>query len=340
MKKLNGIVIGAGSIGERHINNLKLLGIKNIGVYDIDSKYSTKISKKYNISKFNEIENAIESNPNFALICTFPDSHIKLTKKCIENNIHTFIEKPLSSELKEVKSVLTNADKKHLKIAVGYNLRCEPGLNIIKKKYSNLLQTSLNLVSEFGYNIKNWRQDNSYLNHYILKKGSGVILDSSHEYDFLRWMLSDEVKSVYCQTNKSKKIPTETESIANIILRFKKGHIGNILLDYLQPEYTRKFKIISDNHVLKWKFNIQKNPVENYSSKAETSISLYSLNQKPKIKNLIYDFNNTYKLILKNFLTSILDDQKPICDGWDAYETLKIGLAAIKSSKTNRPVIL
>ena len=40
-KELRGLVIGCGSIGERHIHNLKKIGIKELGIFDINQKRLT-----------------------------------------------------------------------------------------------------------------------------------------------------------------------------------------------------------------------------------------------------------------------------------------------------------
>ena len=83
----------------------------------------------------------------------------------------------------------------------------------------------LSILIKFGHNIKFWKPGTNYRNHYILKKGGGIILDDSHEYDYLGWLFDDEIKSVYCQTQKTNSIKTETESFASMILKTKKGLI-------------------------------------------------------------------------------------------------------------------
>jgi len=96
MKKLSGLIIGGGSIGQRHIFNLLKLGEKNISIYDNNEIVSKNISKKFNIPRFVDFESALSSNPDFCFICTFPSSHVNFSKKCLLNNSHVFIEKPLS----------------------------------------------------------------------------------------------------------------------------------------------------------------------------------------------------------------------------------------------------
>ena len=44
--ELSCIVIGCGSIGERHLNNIQKLGINKIGIFDINKKENSTKNKK------------------------------------------------------------------------------------------------------------------------------------------------------------------------------------------------------------------------------------------------------------------------------------------------------
>ena len=66
-KKLNGVIIGVGSIGERHLYNLKKLGLKDISIYDSNLERARLISKKYNVAMFENIEKIFSKKPDFSL---------------------------------------------------------------------------------------------------------------------------------------------------------------------------------------------------------------------------------------------------------------------------------
>ena len=52
---LKTLVIGLGSIGERHLYNLKKMGIKNITICDSNKKRANHISDKYALKQCNRI---------------------------------------------------------------------------------------------------------------------------------------------------------------------------------------------------------------------------------------------------------------------------------------------
>ena len=337
-KNLRGLIIGCGSIGNRHLNNLKNLGIDDISIFDTDTKLLNSTSKKFSVKKFNDLRSALSSKPDFSIICTFPDSHIKIAKSCIKSNSHVFIEKPLSSNTKDVHNMLNTARTKNLKVAVGYNLRFDQGLNLLKKKIQQgVIGTPISVLIKFGFNIQFWRPGTNYKNHYILRNGGGIILDGSHEYDYLRWLFSDKIKSVYCQTRKRANIETKTESFASIILKFRKGLVANLNIDYLRPFYDRGCYVLGDKGSLQWEYNLTKSAWSNYSQKVNSKVILQLLSKQTKT---VFDnkvkVNDMYILEMKNFIESIILDKKPLVDGFDGLKTLELGLKALESAKKNK----
>ena len=338
IRKLSGLVIGCGSIGERHLFNLKKNGIKKIGVFDTDKDRLETISQKYHVERFSDLDSAFSFCPDFTFICTFPKSHLKIASLCLKNKSHFFLEKPISSEINGVSTLLKNAESKKLKVAVGYNTRFEKGLIFLKNYIKRKNFQPLAISCQFGNHIKFWRPGSDYKNHYILKKEGGIILDDSHEIDYLRWLLDDKVKSVFCQIKKSKSLKAKSDSLALIQLKFQSGIIANLTIDYLRPFYERNCHLIGESGDMKWNFSIGQKSWKNYGSKVTTNVISRGLNKKTVEKKFTSLVNDMYLDESKDFLNSIIKDKKPKIDGWDGFQTLKIALACIKSSKENRVI--
>ena len=107
MKKV--LIIGLGSIGQRHLRNLKSLK-SNISFLacrrkritpvlndKLEPNYKSNLTKIYNLKTLTVLKNQSERKPDVAFICTPSIMHITETIKCLKNNIHTFVEKPLGS---------------------------------------------------------------------------------------------------------------------------------------------------------------------------------------------------------------------------------------------------
>ena len=339
---LRGLIIGCGSIGERHLHNIKKIGVKDIAILDINKLVLNNLSKKYSVKKFFNLDDALSFKPDFSIICTLPKSHMSIANSCIKSNSHVFIEKPISTNLKNVIPILKKAKHKKLSISVGYNLRFDKGLNLLKKKLMQKeIGKPLSILIKFGHNIKFWKPGTNYRNHYILKKGGGIILDDSHEYDYLGWLIDDNINTVYCQTQKTNSIKTETESFASMILKTKKGLIGNLNIDYLRPFYERGCYIIGEKGSLEWEYNLSKPTSSRYSQTVNSKVTLQLLSKPSSIVyNNVIRVNEMYINEIRNFLDSITSKKKPLVDGLDGLNTLRIGFAAIESAKKNKIISL
>src|SRR5215831_12906358 len=95
---LKGLIVGCGSIGERHLYNLKCIGIDKIAIFDKNKKRASELSRKYKVEKFHDLKSALSFNPDFSIVSTYANSHTDLALQCINTNSHVFIEKPISSE--------------------------------------------------------------------------------------------------------------------------------------------------------------------------------------------------------------------------------------------------
>lgn len=170
IKKLTVVVIGCGSIGERHIYNLKNFGVNSLHIVDFDKNKVKKLEAKYNVKGHFSTDKSLSVNPDLSIICTDPASHITLAEKCLKKSSHIFIEKPISHDPNKVKLLLKNADSKKLKIFVGYNFRYNSGLNELKNILKKQNKSPYLISSNFGHHIKYWHPNSNFKNHYILKK--------------------------------------------------------------------------------------------------------------------------------------------------------------------------
>jgi len=86
------LVIGCGSIGERHIRNLESLSVGEIIACDTDRKRLSMIGKKYKIQMCTDLGRALGKNVDAALVCTPPSTHVPIARKVVKHGAHVFIE--------------------------------------------------------------------------------------------------------------------------------------------------------------------------------------------------------------------------------------------------------
>jgi len=325
MFDLKFLIIGCGSIGQRHINNLLSIGIKNIEVFDSNKSLLKKVGKKFNVKTLNKLE---FNNTDCTLVCTPPSTHIKLAKKAIESKSHVFIEKPLSNSLSGVSTIAKLAKKNSCHVFVGYMFRFDLGLQKVKKLLNgNTIGKVLSFDAYEGWYLPKWRPWQDYTKSYTASErlGGGIILDGSHEVNYLQW-LGGGIKQVFSYYKKVHKLKVNTEGLCEILLLFNSKAIGRIHLDFVNPQYNRHCEILGENGSIKWSF--------------EKKIIEIQKNNMKKPRKIKYD-DNTNKMYvneLKYIIKCINGKKNSMLSLEEALETLKISLAIKKSGNINRPV--
>lgn len=328
---LNILVIGCGSIGERHIRNIKN-NFDNISIsaFDINKNRLKYVNEHYGLEIYNDLDKALTNDINAALICSPPHKHVEQALKCVDNDINIFIEKPISNNLKDVKKLIKKVSLKNLVGSVGYNFRFHEGLILIREMLKEQELTEIiSMRCFFGDYLPQWRLKQDYHENYIIKNetGGGIILDGSHELDYLRWILGEPVK-LSCFDGKLSKLDMETEDIAEIIMLFKDGVIGEVHLDCIRPKYLRECELFTENQIVSW----------NYEKKC---VNIQSRNKKPtKTIQTNPDNNHMYVNEIKNFVETIKGNEKikiPLIEG---QKTLELALIAKRSASLSEVIKL
>jgi predicted dehydrogenase len=248
------LIIGLGSIGQRHAKNLLKLGYKNL-IFCSKKKNLHKVNKFKKINIFNKLNLALKQNPDIALICNSTNIHCKTAIKCAKNNCNLFIEKPIGYKKKEIFSLKRITKKKKLINMVGYMMRFHPAIikikKIIKKKYIGKIYYA---YSEWGEYLPNWHPNENYKKSYASQKiGGGPSLTLSHDLDFLRWFFGP-IKNAYEENIKKSHLHISSESSSDFLLKFKSGMNTLVHVDYLQKRPFRFLKIVGEEGIIKFMY--------------------------------------------------------------------------------------
>ena len=326
---MKALVIGYGSIGQRHINNL--LSYQNIDVIVCTKRKNVQNLKK-KCTVYDTIEKGIQEKPDFAIICNETSYHVKTAIKLAKNNIHLFIEKPLSNSTNNVDNLLSIIKQNHLITLVGCNLRFHKCIQKIKEIISkNDLGKIISVQVESGSYLPEWHQNEDYRNSYASKKnlGGGVIFTCIHELDYLHWFFGN-VKEIFSMSGKFSDLDISVEDLSAMLMRFNNNIIAEVHLDYFQRPDFRKCKIIGTKGTLYWNSNT--NTVEFYDPKKKKWI------EKLQIKD--YDRNTMYVEELSHFIDCLKNKHNTINPVANAIKVLDVAMAAKKSSHTKKVITI
>lgn len=328
MMALRIAIIGGGSIGLRHAQNLLRLGYRNLVMCEPRLERRRWLQRALRLDVASTLPEAFHPPVDVAFITSPTVLHVNHAEMALRFGAHLFIEKPLAHVLSSrVRRLLLHAKQQRRKIFVAVNMRWHPGVATIKRLLDRqAIGKILSARVEAGYWLPDWHPGQDYRRWYMAHRrlGGGALLDGIHEIDYLCWLLGDPV-AVTAETKRVSNLKINTEDVAELILNFKNGAIGNVHVDYLQRAYQRTCRLIGSEGTIEWNFH-------------KPEVRVYNAKRK-KWKSPRFSFKDTNQMYvdeLKFFFRALRGSVRDPLDGRDGLRALAVAEAARKSSQTGR----
>jgi predicted dehydrogenase len=291
------LIIGAGSIGQRHIKALLELGESNIAAFRTN-KGNLKIDSKIKnlVFSFFDFSQALAWCPTHIIISNPSSQHYEFILKTIDSGANLFVEKPFLHDYKLIGSNKALISKlRNSTGLVGYNLRFHSLFievkNIIsKKKFGDVLSSYLHV----GHYLPFWHPYEDYQTSYVAKQsmGGGALRTLSHELDLAQYFFGSFNK-VFAKIEKLSKLKTNTDDTVNILLENEYCSRITINLNLLDPVIQRHGHIYFEHGLLEYDF------IEN---------KIIFTSYKTQKKEIIYeekeDYNSQYIKQMDHFLNN------------------------------------
>jgi len=309
-KKENILVIGAGSIGIRHIKNLIFLGFKNIFVFRRTSS-SNLIVNQDEIKVISKWKDVKKNNFYAVIICSPTSLHLKQTIDSLDLGSHVFIEKPLSHTIRGTQKLRNKIIESKKFVFVAYMLRFHPLLKKLKKiikdkDYGNLIS----FTSKWGEYLPNWHPWEDYSKSYAARKelGGGVTLTLSHDIDILNWLIESPIKRTSHIKNFASNLKLNVEGGADIIYQFENGVTGHTHLNYYSKAHERYIELIFDNANIRFDYLEATLTIKNGTSCKVKKLTNFDRN-KLFIDEMKYFLKTTRNFNIEESLKSINDSE-------------------------------
>jgi predicted dehydrogenase len=326
------LIVGKGSMGLRHLELSRRLHPNA----EVRILVHQKPNKDVNFSNeyLETIEQVQKFAPQIAIITNPATFHLETAQKLAEIGVHLLVEKPLSTSTVGVVELIKTCKENNAVLMTGYNLRFSSSLThlheLIKKK---IVGKILSVRCEVGQYLPDWRPNKDYRITVSanIRLGGGVLLELSHEIDYLRWIFGD-INWVRATLSNQSSLEIDVEDSAHLVLGFEPSSDGNQLianlnLDFIRHDRTRSCTVIGDKGTLRW--DGLTGTVDIFMQHSEKWEVLYSC--KP-------DTEETLFAEWENFFASIKQGCNPLITGIDGLRVLEIIEAARKSAATGSQV--
>ena len=315
------LVVGAGSIGRRHLRNLLALDVDAVAVCETDAGARERATREFGVAGFARLGEALDTGPDAVLVCTPTHLHVPVARTALEAGAHVFIEKPISASREGTADLIATAAARRRKVLVACNMRFHPGLVGLKAGLeAGTPGHPLYFRARFSHYVlqRYYRASSSARREH----DGSFLLEGVHEIDYLRW-LGGEVAWISAYAHRLGGLEIDTEDYVIALLGFKSGAAGQIHLDCLSPLKLRGCEVVGVDGTLLWSSE-GKEPervrVTWYDADRGRHEDVYT--------DAAYDGNRMYVEEMRHFLDCVSGATAPALDLEQAVHVLALALEA------------
>lgn len=339
-------IIGCGRISPNHIiaaksNNLQIVAVCDIVLenakdkilkFDLDPKLVNVYDDYHELLK--------NEKPELVAIATESGKHATIALDCIAAGCHVIIEKPIALSLSDADAIIKAGKEKGVLVCANHQNRFNKSIQEIrkaieKKRFGKLL---------YGTAHIRWARNHDYYDRAAWRgtweqDGGALMNQCIHDIDLLRWMMGDEIDTVFGMTDRLIHPYIEAEDLGLAVVKFKNGSYGTIegttniypknleeTLYIFGEKGTVKAGGEAVNIIEEWKF-------ADYFGD-EDAVKKECSENPPNV----YGFGHSK--LYKNMINAIEGKEELLVDGEAGRRALELVLAIYKSAAEGRPVKL
>lgn len=239
------LIIGCGSIGERHLRNFQATGRCHVIACDNRPAILAAMAEKHGAATTDDWNAALNDPAITAvLIATPASSHVAIATKVLQAGKHCLIEKPLSLNLDGMAELQAAAAASGKVCRIAYVQHSRPEVRAAKVFLDSGVFDPVRAATIIsGQNFPSFRpayREIYYNNH---AQGGGAIQDAiTHMFNLTEWITGPTV-SVLCDAGHQVLEGVEVEDTVSVTARNRDGAILTYTLNQFQApnEATLQF---------------------------------------------------------------------------------------------------
>lgn len=199
MTKPSVLIIGCGSIGERHLRCFQTTGRVQVTACEANPALLQRMADTYKVPVIGDWQSALKNKFDVVVICTPAQFHIPMAIQALLAGSHVLLEKPLSHSLKGVDDLFQARDRSGRQLAIAYvmhanSLLKEAGAFLRKGELGPIRQASV--VTGQAFHLLRPAYAQTYYRDRAT--GGGAIQDAlTHSVNFVESILGP-ADSVLC----------------------------------------------------------------------------------------------------------------------------------------------
>ena len=324
-------LIGAGRIGTFHAETLASdTNITSLRITDVDAGRAQSVAEQVGADTASDADELVRW-ADAIVIATATDTHADLISLGAEAGLPVFCEKPIALGLETTDRVLERVNTAGIPLQIGFQRRFDPGFTAARDMMTSGQLGRLYLARLSTHDPE--PPPDAYI-----KVSGGIFMDMLiHDFDLIRWVSGQEVVEVIAAGGTLTDNPAFEQSddvdTAITVLRLADGALATLSGVRHDPRgYDVRLELHGSRDAVAAGMN------------AQTPLKLLDADGQGRngheYQNFMERFASSYRQELRAFLKVAQGEIDSPCSGEDAREALRLALAAKKSLREHRPVLL
>ena len=333
MKQLGIALLGMGRIGRLHGENLafhvpqaKLVVAADAYLNDAMREWADGLG----VACTADVKAAIHTpGVDAVFICTSTAAHAELIREAAAAGKHIFCEKPIHTDLAEIRAAIAEAEKAGVKLQVGFVRRFDHNHKMVHDVVAGGRLGKPNVV-------KVCSRDPAHQPMEYIAVSGGIFMDMTiHDFDMVRYLSCAEVTEVcaygsVCSGEGYEKYGDIDTAI--VMLKFDNGALG--VIDNTRASqygYDQRTEVQCDKGCVR---------VDNDLENTALIQSAEGVSAAKPTWFFLERYNNAFIAEEKAFCDAVIDDTPVPVNGHDGLMPVAIAMAADKSRREGRSVKL
>jgi predicted dehydrogenase len=328
---MRAAIIGVGSAGRRHIENLLALGVTDIVAISEFNKLAELTIGGTVIPVAHSADAAFSPDIDIVIIANPTALHLDLTQRAVEANKHIYLEKPAATSAKGLAALCQDIKTRGLICALGTQNRFNPRLEEMRDRLKAGDAGVVYAVhAMLGEHIADYHPEEDYRQSYTARAalGGGVLLTQIHQIDYLNWLFGP-FESIFAVGGKRSDLEIDVEDCSTYLLNGANGIAVQGHLDYLQRPKRVSVEVLGTAGKFDWDYfgnTLSFTPAE--------------MDASSEVIQSSFDRNAMFMDCMRDFLDGIRHGTQPRANLSDGLTALRIVDAIKESMSTHNSVEL
>jgi UDP-N-acetyl-2-amino-2-deoxyglucuronate dehydrogenase len=330
-------IIGCGNISTIHAQAIQAIPQARLkALHSHSGPRAEKMARQYEVDFEAHLDSLLaRKDIEVVSICTPSGTHAELGARAASAGKHVIVEKPIDVTLEKAQELITACRKANVKLAVIFQARFLPAVQILKKAIDRGRLGKLILADAHVkwyrnrqyYDAARWRGTLS------LDGGGALINQSIHTIDLLQYF-AGPAASVFGFAERKLHSYIEAEDTAVAVLKFKNGAVGVLEgATSIYPGFSRRVEIhgekgsviLDGNDITAWKLSESGDEEKELAQLKDRDLSNGASDP------MALDITG-HRRQIEDLLAAIQQDRSPMIDGEEGLKALGLVLAIYRSA--------